>query len=133
MRTKLISVLAGLLVATATTAPVSAHHSFSAEFDANKPVRLEGEVVQMRWVNPHSWLEIKVINDDGEEELWLVEGGSPGVLLRLGWTRESLPPGAKVIVNGSQAKDGSFRASAGGIEFPDGRVLRTGGSRPTNR
>lgn len=122
----LMKVLAGGLLLLAL--PVSAHHSFYAEFDQNKVVRLEGTVSKMEWVNPHSWLHIDVVNDKGETEQWKVEGGSPGVLLRLGWTRDSLPPGTKVIVNGFQAKDGSLRANSRNIEFPDGRTMEMGGS-----
>jgi len=128
MKRKLTNILAtaGLLVAAAF--PVLAHHSFSAEFDSKKVVRLEGTVLKMEWVNPHSWLHIKVAKPDGTTEEWAVEGGSPGVLFRNGWTKESLKPGTKIIVNGYQAKDGSLRANSRNIEFPDGRTLDAGSS-----
>jgi hypothetical protein len=129
MKSRLMMIVLGALIAV----PAIAHHSFSAEFDQNKPVVLEGTVTRMEWVNPHSWLHIEVVNAKGETEVWKVEGGSPAVLLRLGWTRDSLPAGTKVIVNGFQAKDGALRANSRSIEFPDGRSLETGGSNYRDR
>jgi hypothetical protein len=120
---------AGMLVAAAL--PLAAHHSFSAEFDSNKQVTLEGKVVQMEWVNPHSWLQIDVPKADGTVERWRIEGGSPSVLLRLGWNRNSLPPGLRIKVVAYQAKDGSLRASSRDIQFPDGKKMDLGGSANT--
>jgi len=121
--------IAGLI--TAAALPVFAHHSFSAEFDSNKQVTLEGKVVMMEWVNPHSWLHIDVTQPDGTVQRWKIEGGSPSVLLRKGWNRDSLPPGLKVKVVGFQAKDGSLRASSRDLTFPDGRRMDLGGSSNT--
>jgi hypothetical protein len=117
---------AGLLAALA--APLSAHHSFAAEFDSTRQVTLDGEVAMMEWVNPHSWLHIDVKKPDGSVERWKIEGGSPSVLLRLGWNRNSLPAGTRVTVVGFQAKDGSLRASSRELRFPDGRRMDLGGS-----
>jgi uncharacterized protein DUF6152 len=132
MHSKLIPVIAsaGMLMAAALS--LSAHHSFSAEFDQSKQVTLEGKVVMMEWVNPHSWLHIDVTNPDGTVVRWKIEGGSPSVLLRKGWNRDSLPPGIKVKVVGFQAKDGSLRASSRDLQFPDGRKMDLGGSANTD-
>jgi len=129
MRTKLISMVAGagLLLGAAAT-PVLAHHSFAAEFDANKPVTIEGTVKEFRWVNPHSWLMINVTKPDGKVEEWAVEGGAPSALLRRGWTRDTLPTGTKVTVQGFMAKDGSLRANARDITFPGGVKMFIGSS-----
>ena len=93
MYSRLLKVVASAGMLMAAALPVAAHHSFSAEFDATKQVTLEGKVVQMEWVNPHSWLTIDVPKADGTVERWHIEGGSPSVLLRLGWNRNSLPAG----------------------------------------
>jgi hypothetical protein len=123
-------VTAAAALALAAVLPLSAHHSFSAEFDSKKQVTLAGEVVMMEWVNPHSWLHIDVKTTDGSTERWKIEGGSPSVLLRLGWNRNSLPAGTRITVVGFQAKDGSHRASSRDIKFPDGRRMDLGGSGP---
>ena len=122
-----------MLVATAeiTTAfPVIAHHSFAAEYDADKPVTLTGSVTKMAWINPHSWIYIDVKKPDGSVENWAVEAGPPGTLVRAGFTKESLTAGTVIKVNGYRAKDGALRANGRDITLPDGRLLFVGGSSP---
>lgn len=132
MRVKFLSAIAGaVLFLVGATGSALAHHSFAAEFDADKDVTLEGEVVEFQWVNPHSWLIIDVTTKNGDEvegeaERWRVEGGAPSALLRRGWNRDSLPAGTKVKVNGFQARNGAPRANATNIVFPDGHELFLG-------
>src|SRR3989449_11747035 len=128
MHSKLMKLVASAGLMLAAAVPMPAHHSFSAEFDSTKQVTLEGKVVMMEWVNPHSWLHIDVTKADGKVERWKIEGGSPSVLLRKGWNRDSLPAGTKVKVVAFQAKDGSLRASSRDLQFPDGRKMDLGGS-----
>jgi hypothetical protein len=130
MRNKLLSVMAGMGILLATTLPLLAHHSFAAEFDGSKKITLEGKVVQLEMVNPHSWIHFDVTNADGKVEHWKAEGGSPSVLLRLGWNRDTLPVGTKIKISGSPSKDGAFRMNTSGIEFADGKKLSMGGSNP---
>jgi hypothetical protein len=129
MRSKLFSVVAGAaLVVTAAAVPVIAHHSFAAEFDAKRPVKLRGTVTKMEWINPHSWIHIDVKTADGKTEKWMVEGGAPNALLRRGWNKNSLLPGTEILVEGFQAKDGATRANGRDITFPDGKKLFVGSS-----
>jgi len=107
---------------------LDAHHSFAAEFDADKPVTLRGVVTAMDWVNPHSWIHLDVKDPDGKVTSWLIEGGSPNALLRLGFNKSALPPGSEVVVQGFRARDGSNRAVGQFVAFADGRKLFLGGT-----
>jgi len=136
---KRIRVVAGALAtmcaAAGVVAPATAlaHHSFAAEFDASKVVRIEGTVVKFAWVNPHSWIYVDVTKPDGSVDHWKVEGGAPSLLLRRGWNRDSLPAGTKIVVNAFQARDGALRASARDITLPNGRQLDPASSYQTQQ
>ena len=122
-------IAAGVAAAVVLVAPaVLAHHSFSAEFDSNKPVELKGTVVKVEWINPHTWIHIDVKKPDGGVERWMIEGGTPNTLLRRGLTRESLPAGTEVVVDGYRAKNGTNRANGRDVTFPDGKKLFMGSS-----
>ena len=125
MRIKLS--VAGLLLATG---PMWAHHAFQAEYDDRKPVHLAGKVTEMEWINPHSWIHIDVTGPDGKVTNWMVECGSPNIMLRRGFTKRSLEAGTELIIDGYQAKSGENKANGGSVTFKDGRRLFVGGSNP---
>jgi hypothetical protein len=123
--TGLVAALAGLMVVSA-----AAHHSFSAEYDSNKPLKLTGQVVEMKWSNPHAWIYINVKGKDGKLVKWAWETGGANSLFRRGWRKEDLPAGTVLVVDGYQARNGSTTANATSITFPDGRRLFAGSSNP---
>jgi hypothetical protein len=133
MKTKLWVVLAiagGIAALGAAT--TMAHHAFAAEFDANRPVNLRGKVTRVEWINPHAWIHIDHVKEDGNAEPWMVEGGTPNTLLRRGITKDSLKIGTEIVVRGYQSKDAlctpKCRANGRDITFPDGRKLFMGSS-----
>ena len=123
--------LAGFVLAClAVGTPVWAHHSFTAQFDAKKPVTLKGTVTEVEWINPHAWIHMDVKGDDGKVVNWMVETGSPNILLRRGFTKKSLEPGTAIVVQGYMAKSGENKCNGGSVVFPDGKQLFLGGSNP---
>jgi hypothetical protein len=109
--------------------PVAAHHAFGAEFDRDAPVRLQGNIVRLEWVNPHTWIHMEIEGEGGESEVWMVEGGTPNTLLRRGLRRDCLTVGTEIIVDGYQTKDHSLkRANGRDITFTDGTKIFMGSS-----
>jgi len=130
MRAKFYVLVAGLGL-LATAAPMLAHHSFTAEYDAAKPVTLTGTVTKVEWMNPHARFYIDVKDDSGTVTNWELELGSPNALMRLGWTRHSLDIGQTVTVEGSLAKDGSKLANARKVTLADGKKIFAGSAADT--
>jgi hypothetical protein len=130
VRRELLALAAAGAWLFAATAPVWAHHAFSAEFDERRPLKLQGVVTKWELVNPHSWIHLDVKDASGTVTSWMIEGGSPNALFRLGFTKDALPPGTEIVVDGYQAKDGANRAVGKDLTFTDGRRLFLGGSAP---
>ena len=113
---------------TIWSASLVAHHAFSAEFDADRPMQLHGTVTKTEWINPHSWIHIDVENDSGNIESWAIECGAPNALIRRGLNKNSIPAGTELVVDGYGAKDGSNTAKARDITLPDGSQFYVGSS-----
>jgi hypothetical protein len=128
MRRLPLPVAAAMSLVLVIAAPVSSHHAFNAEFDATKPIKFKGTVTKMLWVNPHAWIYVDVKKDDGTVEEWMIETGTPNTLIRRGLTKESLPKGTEIIVDGYQSKDGSHRANGRDLTLPNGQTLFLGSS-----
>ena len=130
-RTRNIGILLGILVAAlAVAVPVFAHHSFAAEFDQTKSVKLTGKVTVMKWANPHAWIYVDIVGKDGKVTNWALETGAANSLLRRGWRKEDLPFGTVVQFEGWQARNGTPTANVTTITFADGRRLFAGSSNP---
>ena len=126
MRT--LSLLIAVVVLAGAARSVFGHHAFAAEFDSTKPIKLRGTVTKMEWIKPHTWIHMDVKTPNGKIERWMIEGGPPNALYRRGFTRDSLPTGADIVVEGFRAKDGSLKGNGRDITFADGRKLFVGSS-----
>ena len=121
-----LAVAGSIALLVVATAPIAAHHSFAAEFDAKQPVLFKGTVTKMEWINPHVWIHMNVTQPNGKTEAWMVEGGAPTVLFRRGFSKTSLQAGTQIVVDGYRAKDGTNKMNAREITLADGRKLFAG-------
>jgi hypothetical protein len=126
MRDRVLRIWVAGIVSVTAAISVSAHHAFASEFDSKRPVRLVGTVKRMEFSNPHSWLYLEVVTNDGPVQEWAIEGAAPNALIRRGWNRNSLAPGIVVTVRGFQARDGSFHAAGLDVTLKDGSKLFVG-------
>ena len=124
-RTRIVVLVAGVLLAANSAL---AHHAFAAEFDVNRPLTLKGTLVKWEMVNPHSWFHLDIKDKDGKISTWMVEGGSPNQLIRMGVTKNTVPVGTEITVEGYQAKDGTQKAVGRNFVLADGKRLFLGGS-----
>jgi hypothetical protein len=127
MKRKILAICGALALSIAAI-PAVAHHAFNSEFDASKPIKLQGIVKKVEWINPHSWITIDVKGADGKSQIWEIEAGAPNSMFRRGFTRDSLPLGTEIVVNGYRAKDGRQRANGRDLTLPDGKRLFMGSS-----
>ena len=130
MRTTLslvTSCVCGLMLAAV---PAAAHHAFTSEYDATKPVKLKGTVKKVEWINPHSWITIDVKNPNGSTTTWEIEAGAPNSMFRRGFTKDSIPLGIEIIVDGYLARSGRPRANGKDLTLPNGKQLLLSGSGP---
>ena len=126
MRTTFIAIVA--LGAWLVAAPLVAHHAFSSEFDIKKPLTLTGTLTKWEMINPHSWFHLDVKDADGKIVSWMIEGGSPNQLIRMGVTKNTVQVGTEIVVEGYQAKNGTNRANGNIVTFTDGKKLFVGSS-----
>lgn len=123
-----VSLVVAAIGLMAAAVPVWAHHAFASEFDAKRPVKFTGVVTKMEWINPHAWMHVEVKRPNGKVEQWMIEAGTPNMLFRRGINKTSVKPGMEVVVDGYQAKDGSFRANGRDLTLPNGQKLFLGSS-----